>query len=758
MIERKTGFTVAQNILVVFAMLSAVAMASGCQFVDALMQKKIKSKVEKKAEEAGRHEAMLERDKLKPKFMFDDDEQYFKNILEPKEEFFFLERYSYVTSRSVGGFALDRDGNFMVYDKMAGNVLVFNKLGSLTERVKLNFGGESRVLSPSNMLIDVDGNIMMTCSILGRFYRFSRKGGLINSTDIAETEKIRDSRLNFAAKMFCGGPYTLYADMSTSRIFVYLNGQKCFDFYYDGISDDVYAYFGVRDSIFLVDPVGATVTSVVMENDRETGRPFRCSLLKYPGNKVLQNSRGELYVFRKSARIIDKYGTNGSVVSQYGMTATGNISYSNNLCPVDFALDPDEGLYILDDRNYKVNAYNKAGVFAFSFGSYGRKPGRFVSPDRILVDRLKRIIVTDGERNEALVFNPSGEYIESYGDILGPQSIKHYGLFADLHDKIHVFDFTGNEHYSIPYEFDFLKTLNDLLAAKNNYPPGYVTIDRRSNFYFFDLNGQRQIVLAPNAHLRAQRVPEEITSKKAEPKKIFIKNICDDGAGNILALSKDEPYVYRLNVAGRILAKFKIPKSGQNYSSISADSYRNFYLPDRLEKKVFCYDDSGKSKKSFAIFDRPLKNIGALAFARNNIAFAVDYDSRRAAVLSALRDLSLEATVDLAEGRPADISIIDCRTAGDYLYLLGSSGSSLMLMKFKVADHYRDAVQFFAQGLFQEALVEFEKYRRLETSNPNALYYMAQCHRKLGNNYEAALIESDIQKKYPASKAAGKLR
>lgn len=758
MTERKSVTPSLPRLAVLAAVLVAVSALSGCQFLDALMMKKYKSRIEKKAEETERGVAMLERDRLKPKFMFDDDEKYFRNGLELKEEFFFLDRFSYIASQSAASFSQDRDGNFLIYDKMAGNVLVFNKLGSLAERIKLNFGGESRILSPSNMLIDVDGNIMMTCSILGRFYRFTRKGELINSTDIAESEKARDPRLNFAAKTFTSGPYTVYADMSAARVFVYMGDQKCFDFAYDGMSDDTYVYFGVRDSVFLVDPAGASVTAVVMENDRETGRPFRCSLVKYPGNKVLQNPKGELYIMRKSARVIDKYGTDGRVVSQYGMTSTGNLTFANNLCPADFALDPDGGLFILDDRNYKVSAYNKAGVFAFSFGSYGRKPGRFVSPSRIVVDRLKRIIVTDTERNEALVFSPGGEYIESYGDILGANALAHYGLFADLHEKIHVVDYTGNDHYSLPYEFEFVKTLNDLFAARNNYPPAYMTIDRRSNFYFFDLNGQRRIELTPHARLRAKRFPEEMTSKKAEPKKIFIKNICDDGAGNILALSKDESFVYRLNVAGRVLARFKAPKSGQNYPCISSDMFRNFYLPDRAEKRIFCFDETGRAKNSFAVYDGPVKNIGALTFSRNNTAFAVDFESRRVAVLSTLRDLSVEATADLGEGRPPDFSVVDCRASADNFFVLCSSGANLMLLKYRVADRYRDAVHLFSQGLFQEALVEFEKYRRSEAQNPNALYYMAQCHRKLGNNYEAASIEAEIAKKYPGSKAAARLR
>jgi len=344
--------------------------------------------------------------------------------------------------------------------------------------------------------------------------------------------------------------------------------------------------------------------------------------------------------------------------------------------------------------------------------------------------------------------------------VLGTNALVHYGIFADMHEKIHILDFTGNQHYSVPYEFQFLKTLNEMLAAKTNFPHNFITIDRLANFNFFDFNGQKNIELTPLSHMRALRVPEEINLRKAEPKKLFVKNISDDGQGNVLAIAKDQPFVYKLNVAGRILKKYKMPKNGQAYSAIAADMFRNFYLLDSAEKKILKFDEEARYKNSFlsaSIVSPPVKNINMLNFSKKNIAFVTDFETKRVLVLSTLNDFSLDSEGSFEAQNGRDVKILDVMAVDDNFYAMCSSGGNLMFLKYKIVSYYRDGVQLFSQGLYQEALVAFEKYARGNTANPNALFYMAQCQRKLGNSYEAAIIENELTKKYPSSMAAKKV-
>ena len=144
-------------------------------------------------------------------------------------------------------------------------------------------------------------------------------------------------------------------------------------------------------------------------------------------------------------------------------------------------------------------------------------------------------------------------------------------------------------------------------------------------------------------------------------------------------------------------------------------------------------------------------------FSKKNLAFATDFETRRALVFSTLNDFSFDSAGSFEEPNGRDVKILDVATFDDNFYAMCSSGGNLMLLKYKIVSYYRDGVQLFSQGLYQEALVAFEKYARGGFSNPNALYYMAQCHRKLGNSYEAAVIETELSKKYPSSMASKKV-
>lgn len=758
---RKNGTLI--KLAIISSLLFASTALSACEDVmNAFFMKKHLSKNEKRVEHKKRKDSALELGLLKPSFMFSDDEKYFKNHMMLKEEFFLLDRYKYISASSASNFLVDSESNFIVYDKASATLLFFNKFGVLSDRVKLNFGGESRILAPSNMLRDIKGNIMMTCSILGRFYRFTPGGVLLNSTEITE-DKGSFLKQMFAIKVFSSAKYSVLAEMNSKKIFVYENGKKLFDLKYENLSDDAYIYFSPRNDIFLVDGASSTILNIVPAADSDAGSAHKYSLKRYSGDKILKNSAGNLFIFRKNERIIEKINESGKVISSYGAVKSENITFENNLFPCDFALGPDESLYVLDDKHYKINVYSGSGVFSFSFGSYGKSAGRFLSPEKIIVDRLKRIIVCDKDKNAALVFNSKGEYIESYGNILGTNFIPHYGLYADLHEKIHIFDYPSNQHYTLNYNFQFLRILNETLSKKTNYPHSFITVSTSAGLNFFDLNAQKCYELTPDAKLKRVDVPLEISSIKIEARKIFVKNIAGDGYANILGLCKNEAFVYKLDITGRTINKFKIPEKGEAYSSIAADMFKNFYLVSAKEDKILKFDENGVPKGVFQIQAERGARRGALSmlnFCKNNAAFACDAERKTVSVFNTLNGFSPDSTHSISEEvKKSNIIILDAIADGENIFVLCSAGGDLLVLKYKLADYFREGVELFARGLYQEALVSFEKHRRISPSaGPNALFYMAQCCRKLSKNYEAALIEAELAKKYPDSHAAGRVR
>jgi len=745
-------------------LLTAASLLGACgDAMNVLLLKKHVSRSEKRMEQKLKKDAALEVDRLKPSFMFADDEKYFKNHPMLKEEFFLLDRYKYISSSSASNFLVDADSNFIVYDKASAALLVFNKFGVLADRVKLNFGTESRILAPSNMIRDINGNIMMTCSILGRFYRFSPSGALLNSTEITENQGSFQKQM-FAVKVFSNVKYTILAEMNSRKLFVYENDKKLFDLKYENLSDDAYIYFSPQNDIFLVDGAASNILNIIPSADAETKKTYKYTLKNYHGNKILKNSDGQIFIFRKNDRVIEKISADGRVISTYGAVTGGNITFENNLFPCDFAIDSSDSLYILDDKNYKINVYSRSGVFSFSFGSYGKSASRFLAPERIIVDRLKRIIVCDKDKNSALVFNSKGEYVENYGNILGTNFLPHYGLYADLHEKIHVLDYLSNQHYTLNYNFQFLRILNDTLAKKTNYPQNFITVNSSAGINFFDLNAQKCYELSPDAKLKRIDIPLEITSIKIEARKIFVKNIAGDGYANVLGLCKNEAGVYKLDVTGRTVAKFKIPEKGDAYSSIASDMFKNFYLISREGNKILKYDENGSAKGVFSIDDPAVvkKNaLSMLTFCKNNSAFACDVQQKKIIVFNTLNGFAVDSAGALNdEAGRADLTVLDVALNDENIFVLSSAGGNLLVLKYKLTDYLREGVSLFSRGLFQEALVAFEKHKRFagDSAGPNALFYMAQCYRKLAKSYEAAIIETEISKKYPESHAAKRLQ
>ena len=756
LVMRKTS--IFAKIILLTALFLFSTLISACDdALNVFLMKKHISRTEKRIEQKQKKDSAADTVKMKPSFMFADDEKYFKNHMLLKEEFFLLDRYKYISASSVSNFLTGDDSGFIIYDKASASLLFFNKLGVAENRVRLNFGGESRILAPSNMCADENGNIIMTCSILGRFYRFTKDGVLLNASEINENQGSVLKRM-FAIKMFSNSKYDVLAELNSKKIFIYENGIKLFELIHEGMCDDSYIYFSPQNDIFLVDCASSSILNIIPQSPAGAKPPFKFSLKTYRGDKILKNSIGQIFIYKKNERVIEKLNLSGKVVSSYGLIKDNNITFENNLFPCDFAIDADDSLYILDDKNYKINVYSRSGVFSFSFGSYGKSLGRFLSPHKITVDRLKRIIVSDKDKNSALVFNSKGEYIESYGNILGANSLPHYGLFADLHEKIHILDYISNQHYTLNYNFQFLRILNDIFSKRTNFPQDFITVNSSAGINYFDLNAQRCYELSPEAKLKRLEVPAEISSIKIEPRKIFVKNITGDGAGNILGLCKNENFVYKLDIAGRTVNKFKIPEKGESYSAIAVDLFKNFYLISKRDNKILKFDAAGKLTGTFAFKDETIsknQTLSLLTFFKNNSAFACSLQQKKIVVFNTLSGFSVDSSHNLNEDGGRNAEVLDVASSGENIFILSSSGGNLMVLKYKLIDYFREGVSLFSRGLFQEALVMFEKHRRFDSRlGPNALFYMAQCYRKMSKNYEAAILEAEISKKYPDSHAA----
>jgi tripartite motif-containing protein 71 len=84
--------------------------------------------------------------------------------------------------------------------------------------------------------------------------------------------------------------------------------------------------------------------------------------------------------------------------------------------PIDVCAGRDGSVNVLDFYHRRVEIFDGRGVHIKGFGSYGKDPGKFLSPGGMAVGGDGEIFVADRERNDVQVFREDGELMEIIGD------------------------------------------------------------------------------------------------------------------------------------------------------------------------------------------------------------------------------------------------------------------------------------------------------------------------------------------------------
>jgi DNA-binding beta-propeller fold protein YncE len=114
--------------------------------------------------------------------------------------------------------------------------------------------------------------------------------------------------------------------------------------------------------------------------------------------------------------------------------------------PVSAAVGPDGTLWVADQLNFRVQAFDRAGGFLRSFGGMGTTPGSLARPKGIGVDSEGHVYVVDAAFNNIQVFDPEGRLLLVLGGG-GPNPGElqlPIGLAVDRNDRMYVADRYNN--------------------------------------------------------------------------------------------------------------------------------------------------------------------------------------------------------------------------------------------------------------------------------------------------------------------------
>ncbi len=133
--------------------------------------------------------------------------------------------------------------------------------------------------------------------------------------------------------------------------------------------------------------------------------------------------------------------TRGRDVLDNRGAAPGEFRY-----PVSAAVGPDGKLWVADQLNFRVQAFDRAGGYLRSLGGVGTTPGSLARPKGVGVDSEGHVYIVDAAFNNIQVFDTEGRLllvVGTGGPGLGELQLP-IGLTVDRSDRIYVADRYNN--------------------------------------------------------------------------------------------------------------------------------------------------------------------------------------------------------------------------------------------------------------------------------------------------------------------------
>ncbi|MCL4244659.1 MAG: 6-bladed beta-propeller, partial [Candidatus Dadabacteria bacterium] len=123
---------------------------------------------------------------------------------------------------------------------------------------------------------------------------------------------------------------------------------------------------------------------------------------------VTIDSSGNMYVLEHELARVAKYGPDGTFLSSFGGPGSGDGQLS---IPEGVALDAAGNVYVADFGNARVQKFNADGSFAMKF-TYTAGASRPFMPTGIKVDSSGNILVLDISNRRFLKFGPNGNFLK----------------------------------------------------------------------------------------------------------------------------------------------------------------------------------------------------------------------------------------------------------------------------------------------------------------------------------------------------------
>jgi DNA-binding beta-propeller fold protein YncE len=159
---------------------------------------------------------------------------------------------------------------------------------------------------------------------------------------------------------------------------------------------------------------------------------------KRPTGIAVDSAARQIYVtdtLRSKVYVLDMKGEVLKTIGEHG-TANGQFNF-----PTELLLDQD-GLSVVDAMNFRVQTFDRSGIFQSAMGQLGEEPGTLFRPKGIGRDSEDHLYVVDALQATVQVFDREGQLLYSFGGSgsgLGRFQLPT-GVSIDRNDRVYVVD------------------------------------------------------------------------------------------------------------------------------------------------------------------------------------------------------------------------------------------------------------------------------------------------------------------------------
>lgn len=249
--------------------------------------------------------------------------------------------------------------------------------------------------------------------------------------------------------------------------------------------------------------------NTILELDNESGKIINSWGANYfiMPHGLSVDKQNNIWVTDVGLHQIFKFNHDGKLLLKLGIAKVpANDSLHFNL-PTDIAVADDGSFFVSDGYgNSRVVKFSATGKYIKAWGTYGNKPGQFIIPHGIAIDKNNIVYVADRQNNRVQLFDTAGNYIRELKNDISVEQLPSITIDNTNHLFAIDYDPTKKEDSSVMgstiFEIDSSSHSKDrfgALASANRTSCWFhdIAIDKKGNIYVGDIIGLKVLKFKP---------------------------------------------------------------------------------------------------------------------------------------------------------------------------------------------------------------------------------------------------------------------